>query len=126
VGSLVEDAHDKTTARLGLEPGALRGHVEAGIGHVQQLLDAHRVHAEGSQAVFLTAFDEALETATAPNKIDCGACAHVLDTKDVSQDAIVENLDIESAYFTISTVLLNGTLDRFRLDDALVPSAIDK
>lgn len=96
------------------------------VSHVQQLVNADGVHAEASQAVFVAASKDTIEASAPPNEVDGRACAHILDTKDVAEDAVVQDLDVEGGNFAPPTVLLDNSLHCILPDSAFVPLLVDE
>jgi len=122
--SIFEDSNDVATAGFGFEPSALGWHNQVCISHIEKLVDADRMHRKGSQTVLVAAANKTLQASTSSNEVNCRACSHILNSKDVPQNTIIQNLHVKSAYSAIATMLSYNFLDGFVFHSTLVPLSL--
>lgn len=87
-----EDTCDKSRPWLGFKPGALGRHIQPSICHIQQLIYLNRVHLKSAYTVFIAPFQQSVNPATSPYKINSGIIPNIFNAQNVSEHFLIQNL----------------------------------
>src|SRR5688500_11452925 len=94
---ILERVEEDATAQLGLEPGALGGHGEAGVADGHHLLHLRRIELDGGSG--LPAVDAACElggAVDAADEVDALVAARIGDAEDGAEDLVLADLAVEA------------------------------